>query len=152
MQGNLKTHIRQVKPRASHSRNVDSAGVFSQCVKTNVFAEHVLVLRPRLFRGLLCLFVLSVVGRSARMLRTSQMLSREVQESMDTVLLGEEFVRYCEAHGTVHEKPRRRGAHRMDVDVSHRRNGQTATRVAPTHVKASATLTAKTRRATQWWQ
>ena len=84
------------------------------------------------------------------MLRTSQMLSREVQESMDTVLLGEEFVRYCEAHGIVHEKLRRRGAHRMDVDVSHRRNGQTATRVAPTHVKASVTLTAKTRRATQW--
>ena len=45
------------------------------------------------------------------MLRTSQMLSREVQESMDTVLLGEEFVRYCEANGMVHEKPRRRGAH-----------------------------------------
>ena len=86
------------------------------------------------------------------MLRTSQMLSREVPESMDTVLLGEEFVRYCEAHGTVHEKPRRRGAHRMDVDVSHRRNGQTAPRVAQTHVKSSATLTAKTRRATQWWQ
>ena len=77
------------------------------------------------------------------MLRTSQMLSREVPESMDTVLLGEEFVRYCEAHGIVHEKPRRRGAHRMDVDVSHRRNGQTAPRVAPTHAKASATLTAK---------